>query len=233
MTVDAGMRAVLGATVEALTPGLRPVELSPGMARRHGRWRDEALVLETRVWAGEGWERVVVAHTLGPHGVVTATIIGLPADGWSHEVVGFDLIAFGGRLSLAAVDLAPLDDTHFEAHARPRLQRLHADAAKWVVERRSPTFAKATFSPEALIVAERAGTDGALLESVATFARGLAAFPTQRASDTARALEKKDGWKRAMNQNRKEMEALSRLFGEAWVREYVDSVLFPQREVTT
>jgi hypothetical protein len=36
-----------------------------------------------------------------------------------------------------------------------------------------------------------------------------------------------------MNQNRKEMEALSRLFGAAWVRDYVDEVLFPHEGVTT
>jgi hypothetical protein len=233
MTVDEGLRAVLDATVEALTPGLESLELPPSLARRHGRWRDDELVLETQVWRGEGWERVVVARTVGPHGVVTATVIALPEDGFSHEVVGFDLIAFGGRLSLAAVDLAPLDDAHFAAHARPRLQKLHDAAARWVIERRSPAFAKDTFSPEALIVAERNGAAGALLDPVAEFARSLAGFPVQRAHDASPALERKDQWKRAMNQNRKEMEALSRLFGAAWVREYVDLVLFPQREVTT
>jgi hypothetical protein len=170
---------------------------------------------------------------MGPHGVVTATVIALPADGFRHEVVGFDLIAFGGRLSLAAVDLAPLDDEHFAVHARPRLQRLHADASKWVVERRAPAFVKDTFSPDALIVAERQGTDGALLEAVTAFAKGLADFPTERAADESVARERKARWKRAMNQNRKEMEALSRLFGAAWVRDYVDEVLFPHEGVTT
>lgn len=224
--IDVGLRWVVGAAEELVDRlEVSPLPLPEGLSELRAGPRP--LVMRTRRWAGPRWSALTVATIEDADGALcTATVIGLPT-ATLLPIVGVDLIALGGALSLLAVDLAPTDMSFWEARCAPRLERLQRAAHEVTTPRRWPGFAAASFSRLALIAGARRGGEGPALAAVAAFLRTLPeAFeePEGEPGRVAAAQAQVRAWLRAERQNRKEQEALSRLFGRETAEAYLGEV---------
>ena len=135
--------------------------------------------------------------------------------------------SLGRALSLVAVDLAPTDREWWASQAAPRLERLHAITADAVVPRRWPEFAVEVFSPRALLVGVRRGREVEVLAGVAAFVAALADLAGESPADPAAASAAEARcrqWCLAERRNRREHDALARMFGEAVAAAYIDLV---------
>lgn len=229
--IDGGLRAVLAAAgrwIEAV--GMAPVPLPAGLDLLEGALGEAPLRLHTRRHVGGGFRSLTVASIAGGDQLLrSATLIGLPEPDTLAPVLGVDLIGFGGALSLVAVDLSPTDDAAWQARAAPLLDRLHAALAERVAPRRWPAFAAEVFSSRALIAGVRRGEEAPVLAAIAEFVAGLAPVfaaasggdprePARVAAAAARVL----AWRRAELANRREHDALARIFGEATAAAYLE-----------
>jgi hypothetical protein len=231
---ERGLRAVRAAA-EALVVrlGLRALAVPAELRRIDGTLRDRPVSLRMRRFTGEGRVVLTIAEVVEQGGALCAvTVIGMPADGSLAPVLGIDLVALGGSLSLIAVDLAPTDAAVWDAHAEPLLARLHHASEAAVVPRRWPGFAVEVFSRRALLAGARRGGEVAALDAVARFAVSLAplyAGDEPDRVDPARAgaaAERRRGWCRAERRNRREHDALTRMFGAGPAAATLD-LLFP------
>lgn len=226
--IDGGLRAVLAAAEGWIAAArLEPVALPGGLDGLEGTFGAAPLRLLTRRHAGAGLRSLTVARIVDGEGLLrSATLIGLPAPDTLAPVLGVDLIGFGGALSLVAVDLSPTDDARWAAAAAPPLERLHAALADGVVPRRWPAFAAEVFSPRALIAGVRRGAEAPVLAAVAAFVAGLApvyaAAPQPEPDRVAAAAARELAWRRAELRNRREHDALGRIFGEATATAYLE-----------
>lgn len=231
----AGLAAVLDAG-DRLTRALAmtELELPAGLDRLVGEARGAPLELTTRAWTGAPLERLVIASIRVGGALRSATLIGLPRAASRVPILGVDLIALGGGLSLAAIDLAAIDDAAWEAGARPLLDACHAAIAGQVVARRWPSFAAEVFSPRAVIVGARPGHEHAVLAAAAALVDGYAALAAAadggaRPEAEAAARRRRLAWQAAERRNRREHDALSRLFGGEPAARYL-TYLFGQDE---
>lgn len=226
--IDAGLRAVLAAAerwIDAVK--LSPVTLPGGLGQLRGALGEATLQLDTRRHVGGGFAALTVASIRDEQGLLrSATLIGLPEPATLAPVLGVDLIGFGGALSLVAVDLSPTDDAAWAGLAAPLLARLHAALGEHVVPRRWPAFAAAVFSSRAVIVGVRRGAEAPVLAAVAEFVADVAAvFSGPRTTDPSRiaaVAARVVAWRRAELANRREHDALARIFGEADAAAYLE-----------
>jgi hypothetical protein len=226
--IDAGLRSVLAAAQAWIdADALDRVTLPRGLDQLRGAHGEATLQLDTRRHVGGGFAALTVAAIRDDHGLLrSATIIGLPEPATLAPVLGVDLIGFGGALSLVAVDLAPTDETTWAGHAATSLARLHAEVGEHVVPRRWPAFAAEVFSSRALIVGVRRGAEAPVLAAVAAFVGDVAAvFSGPRTTDAARcaaAAARVARWRGAELANRREHDALARIFGAADAAAYLE-----------
>ena len=226
--IDLGLRAVLAAAgrwVDAA--GLERVSLPGGLGELRGALGDASLRLLTRRHIGGGFASLTVAGIDDAGNELrSATLIGLPEPATLAPVLGVDLIGFGGALSLVAVDLSPTDDQAWAERAGPLLGELHAAVAGHVVARRWPAFAAEVFSSRALIAGVRRGEEAAVLAAVARFVAEVGeVFAGPPATDPRRiaaAAARVVAWRRAELANRREHDALARIFGEAAAAAYLE-----------
>ena len=213
-------------TTVSLAPCPVPLQLRTIVGSHQGG----PLRLETRRWRGAGFAALTMATIRdASDDLCSLTIIGLPATGTPTPILGVDLIGLGGALSLIAVDLAPTDDASWRAIAVSPLTALHAAVAACVVPRRWPSFAAEVFSPHALIAGVRRGSELEVLGAVADFVeRAMDAWAPRavleviEAERAAAADARVSAWCRAELRNRREHDALTRLFGEAPAASYLD-----------
>lgn len=218
--LHSGLAAVLAAA-ERLVAGLGLVEvpLPAGLARLRGHVRGETVELRTRSFTGHVFEAIFIATiSAGVGAPRSATVIALPAPGSLLPILGVDLIALGGALSLAAIDLAPVDDAAWSRDAEPLLLALHRRVEDRVIPRRWPAFAHRTFSRLALIGAGPRGDEAPLLSAAADLVDAygdLARAPSEPpAPESALAAHRRRrAWQAAELDNRREHDALARLFG--------------------
>lgn len=228
--IEAGLREVLAATrAWSATLGLRPAPLPGELARMDGELRGAPLRLETRREQGGPFASLTCATICGADGgLCSVTVIGMPADATGGPVLGVDLIGLGGALSLVAVDLAPIDDPRWEERAAAPLAELHAAIGDGVVARRVPSFAQGVFSPRALIVGAQRGAEAPLLAAVRAFIARLpevyAEGPALAPARAAAARERVSAWCRAELCNRREHDALARIFGAGPAAAYLEQL---------
>lgn len=226
--IDIGLRNVLAVAERAIAAaGLVPCALPGGLGVLVGTHAGDPLHMHTRRWRGPDFAALTVATIAdATQQLRSVTIIGMPAAGTSAPIVGVDLIGLAGALSLVAVDLAPTDDAAWQTHAAAMLTALHASVESRVVPRRRPSFADEVFSPRALIAGVRRGAELAVLDAVASFVEhALGRWPAPLAlapERAAAASDRVDAWCRAELRNRREHDALTRLFGAAPATAYLD-----------
>jgi hypothetical protein len=150
---------------------------------------------------------------------MTRTLVGLPKT--NVPIVGMDAVAMKGRVSLFALDLAPAGDTN--GWRAPLLSASKEHLSAWK-ERPMPAFAHDTFSGEAIIGSVSEGEESALLACTDHLFGGLAS-EVQSSSGTADP-GRVNAWLASERKNRKERNALSRIFGEETALAYFDEFLF-------
>lgn len=191
-----------------------------------------ALTLTTERYQG-GWFDVLTLATLTTSAgqLCSLTVVGLPFRHSGHPILGIDLIALRGALSLIAVDLAPTDDAAWESHCAPLLADLIQSLDGVITHRKRPDFTEGVFSPLALIAGAHAGKESQIFSVLSGFLRKVAALPTEMGiTDPALVHpdrpDRRERWLAAERRNRKEHNALARLFGAALATEYLDGFLF-------
>jgi hypothetical protein len=226
--IDIGLRNVLSVAELAIAGAGLVRCIFPGeLGALVGTHAGDPLRMHTRRWCGAGFSALTVA-TIGDASDLlrTVTIVGLPAAGDPGPILGVDLIGLGGALSLVAVDLAPTDEVTWQTDAAAALAELHAAVEPHVVQRRRPSFADEVFSPRALIAGVRRGAERTVLDAVARFVEhAIGPRSPSRAIEPERAAaanDRVDAWCRAELRNRREHDALTRLFGAAPATAYLD-----------
>lgn len=225
--IDRGLRDV-AAAAEALAAALdlRPQPVPAPLRRLDGEVRGAPVALHTRRFAGPAWSLTLAEIVAADATRLAVTAIGMPTD-TPAPILGLDLVAVQGALSLVAVDLAPTDDAAWAAHAAPALDRLHAALAGLVVARRWPAFAAEVFSPKALIAGVHRGHEPAVLAAIAAFIPAVAPIVAATTpTPDPHAVDRRRRWCLAERRNRREHDALARMFGADKVAPYID-FLFP------
>lgn len=229
--LDRGLRGVRAAG-EALVAslGLRPLAVPDGLHELEGTLRGAPVRLRTRRFSGGALAALTLAEIAEVGGPLRAvTMIGMPGAGTLAPILGIDLVALGGALSLVAVDLAPTDEMLWATLAAPLLERLQQVSAGRTVARRWPEFAVEVFSPRALLAGARRGREAAVLADVAWFVSALRRlYWDRRASVPARQAEaeaRRRRWCVAERRNRREHDALAQMFGVARAGAYLDLLL--------
>lgn len=226
-----GMRGVLDAADTLITRlELTEVEVPPTLRRIAGSVRDSPITMTVRRFVGGAFAALTVATIVDLDGRPRAvTLIGTPSDDSLAPILGVDLVALGGSLSLVAVDLAPIDDEAWRA-GEPLLDQLHRATEGRIVARRWPDFAAEVFSARALLAGVHRGHTSAVLREVAGFVVALAPIyaPAPAAEQARRdaARHRSRRWRLAERRNRREHDALSRIFGETSAAALVE-LLFP------
>jgi hypothetical protein len=218
--LSAGLRAIVDVALTRLVRDLelRPATVPDGLARLRGELRDRPVIMHAQAYEGTSFERLVLATIVdGAGSLRSVTIIGTPAAARGLPILGVDLIALGGALSLAAVDLAPTDGATWEGLGAPLLRELRAAIDGRVIARRRPIFAEGVFSPLAVIVGARRGEEAPVLTATAGLLDAFAAAVTGAAplaeARAAAARRRVLAWCAAERRNRREHDALRRIFG--------------------
>ncbi|MGB1015337.1 MAG: hypothetical protein ACPG4T_14475 [Nannocystaceae bacterium] len=217
-----GLQAIVTTTKACLVAphGMTELAVPGGLSELTGEVRGQPVKMHTQSFTGSVWTRLVVSTIFDATGTpCTATVIGTPDPTTGMPILGMDLIAFGGALSLVAIDLAPTDEQRWNDHARPLLCQLHDRVEGQVKHRRWPSFAQDVFSPLALIAGVARGRESALFPAALEFIESLGApLNDIGALDPARVAQAEHrirAWEAAERQNRREHNALKRIFGPA------------------
>ncbi len=233
--------------------GLKPVPIAAELAQVDGILRGRAVRMTSQRYSGPGFAALTIAaittQTEAPIGLadapsrtagspepatsVSLTVVGLPWPGSGLPILGMDLIALRGSLSLVAIDLAPTDHDLFQARCAPPLLRLQNRVAEAVVPRRPPAFTQGTFSSLALIAAARPGSEAVVFDAVLRFideaaelSRSALPNPPDLYAATQRDRAAIARWLAAERQNRREHNALAQIFGEPFAERYLHGFLF-------
>lgn len=230
-SIDSGLRGLVHSAERTFLCGaeLTPAAIPAGLARIDGSLDGQPLTLCTRRYHGAGFASLTVAAIHCAEQLRTLTVIGLPRRGSPGPVLGMDIIALHGQISLLAIDLSPTDPEFWEAHCRKRLEELAARIdATALVWRKPPAFSAGTFSPLALICGVRAGLEPQVLAALESFLCEVPAITRQAesAAPSPAARDRLTSWLQAEQRNRKEHAALSRMFGAELAARYLDGFLF-------
>lgn len=228
--LDAGLRRLWHKACTQMVDelALLPVALPPTLARAEGTLGDRPVIMHTRRYQGAQLAPLTVAVLEIDQCLCSLTVIGLPPAGSPGPVLGIDLIALRGTLSLVAIDLSPLDESFWSAHCSSLLAAVHTLAAPALVPRKRPEFAAEVFSPQALIAGARAGEEEAVLAGVEFLLARIAPLFERAATQgpVPGADSRLHRWLAAERRNRKEHNALAQLFGATFAAEYLDRFLF-------
>jgi len=230
--LDRGLRDVMNHArrVFSSAPGIKISQPPDGLSPIYGQLGNTGVTLQTTVCIGGGWSRLVFAWIEDDDGHWrSATIIGIPDHGSLLPILGVDLIAFQGTLSLAALDLAPLDQQTWDERCAPILRQLNAQYVPALIQRKRPDFTQGSFSNLAVIVGAKRGHEWYAFEAAKKMLSVAAHLGPCTSHDTPRAEQAWDNnqrWRRHELQNRKEQAAFSRLFGEDVSRSYMQDFLF-------
>ena len=214
--------------------GLHEVTIPQDLALAHGLLRGTPVSLRTRRFVGPGFSPLSIARIQTEQGqVCSLTVVGLPPTGGGLPILGMDLIALSGALSLVAVDLAPTDARTWQADCEPVLLRLSQQTESCLVPRKRPQFTVDTFSPRAVIAGARSGSEWSVFCALVEFLqqasdlwlRSVLREPLcGQAAHAAEACVLR--WLAAEQQNRKEHNALAGIFGAAFAERYLNQFLF-------
>lgn len=233
----------LDALVEELLisgPGRVQREIAPAYREMAGSFAEARILMTSARYSGAGMESLTISKiTDDSGGLRSLTVIGQPEPGSKLPILGMDLIALRGPLSLIAVDLSPTDDELFDSVWRhPLLSLLAANerlGPQKLTLRKRPDFCAETFSPHAAILAARPGQEPLVKELLTAFVRESArlfaeatsgpepSWPAARAHASRQRVLR---WREAELRNRKEVSALASLFGPERARSFLSEFLF-------
>jgi hypothetical protein len=229
--IDRLLRQLLATAHRQLVdgPALSPVSIAADLHTAHGSIHSSPVILTSQRFCGGAWESLTLASiATAQQQLCSLTVIGIPAATTAWPILGIDLIAIRGALSLVAVDLAPTDLPLWEAQAAGVLRTLHSQVAGSVVLRKRPQFTDGAFSELALIAGARPAAEPTIAVAIDQFLHSTAdllAQPLGQPPPPA-AAARRSGWLAAERRNRKEHNALANIFGPDFARRYLDEFLF-------
>lgn len=220
--------------------GLQEVAISADLAAANGLLRGAQVVLRTRRYRGAGFAPLTLAHIENAQGgLCSLTVVGLPQPGSGLPILGMDLIALNGALSLVAVDLAPIRAQTWQTDCTPLLMSLQQQAAGSLIARKRPEFTVDTFSPLAVIAGARSGAEWNVFCALVEFLQRASDLWLRRMGqitasdvsledrgDTQAEAESVRRWLLAEQTNRKEHSALAAIFGPDFAKRYLHEFLF-------
>jgi hypothetical protein len=214
--------------------GLQRVELVPELAVVSGTLRGTSVCMQTVRFSGPGFLHLTVARIeTAPGRPCSLTVVGVPQPGRGLPILGMDLIALSGALSLVAVDLAPTDRHLWQAGCAPVLLGLQQQSTGSLVPRKRPEFTVDAFSSLALIAGAKKGSEWSVLCALVEFLQQTSdlwmrslAQPEPETTSLASEIDCIRKWMLAEQANRKEHNALAAIFGPEFARSYLHDFLF-------
>ncbi|MEO0814212.1 MAG: hypothetical protein AAFY60_15225, partial [Myxococcota bacterium] len=215
--------------LESCSHWLSEVEVPDALAHRVGYIGDEQVELRTRRFRGGALESLTFASISDTTGMCrSVTLIGFPTADSPLPILGVDLIAFRRHLSLVALDYAPTNFAYWNQTASPVLRHLRDWTESHLKARKRPEFTVDAFSDLAIISASPRGSEAIaceaatrLLSTYLNFARESMVWPSQPGDQTVAQ------WCEAERQNRKEHDALGRVFGSSFAESYLAYLFTP------
>lgn len=222
---------------------LQPVALPPDLACAAGMLRGQPVRMYTQRFSGSGFLSLTVARIeASPGRLCSLTVVGVPQPGAGLPILGMDLIALSGSLSLVAVDLAPTDAQAdaptWHSDCAPLLRDLQQQTHDVLTPRKRPQFTVDTFSPLSVIAGARNGTEEIVLRGLTTFLQRVSDLWLHKQADcrtqgaetesprSQAELDRIRRWMLAEQSNRKEHNALSVIFGAEFAARYLHGFLF-------
>lgn len=233
MSAGPGVLAIGDACERALTErfALRALALDPAVAGARGAWKGEPAVVDARAYTGGPLRYArVVRVVAGP--LAIANVLGVSHHALGLPILGIDLVALGTRdAAMVAADLTP---TLPAGRARDAQLAAASDLVgpdpALPPGGELPGWCREWFSPRALYVrpaaAELPVAGEALARRIAALA-GLAAAATPDPARAAVVARRVDGYFQAHRTEDKGLGLLGRMFGFAWMEQFVAEILFP------
>lgn len=236
MSTTAALQAV-SARVERLIQRLHlhEMKIESCFSQAEGQIAGHAVRMRSRRYRGAAFESLTVAYLYNLNDkLLSVTVSGIPVAATGLPILGLDYVGFRGTLSLVALDLCPVNEPVWQARCAEPLMRLHRDA-QTLVARKIPGFTQGVFSEYAIF---SAAVDPAQCQYSVTLAERLLDYAEQLygslsdnlllpvGSEAGHSLQQIQRWKQAMQSNKKEHSALSRIFGEVFTEKYLKAFLF-------
>jgi len=202
--------------------GLVAEPLPERFVRRDGEWNGRPLVLETRAFEGDGF-RLRLAEVRSDAAVESLTVLFLPPRESALPIFGADVVAFGGTLSAAIVDVTPKG---------PWLPRPDVAKAKELLEsagtvRAFSADSETPFSPEVVFVQPRAGGSAPLLSGFSEMVRAWESSVGSKLVNANAAAIAEDVYLAKLALVKRQAKVVSKLFGAHWTEGYFQCFFSP------
>lgn len=216
---------------EKLAQGpLSPVGLSQDIALAQGNIQSEPVSMKTRRWQSERFESVTLASIVNSQNhLLSVTLSALPAPQFPFPIWGMDYVGFRGSLSLLAMDLYPVEPSFFEEVFSDFVISQRTQSTEALISRKSPDLPMGALSPLAMVAAAKTEEQMRLAQSLALeecdfyFQKSLNAQQDMTLKENKERIRQ---WKQSMLKNKKELGALSRIFGAEYAQHYLHEFLF-------
>ena len=214
---------------DLLTPHAFVEEEVPAhFARMEGTMKTTHYALTSRRFRGPGGACATLAimtdTDTGALASVTASCCPPSGNGW--PILGVDLVAFRKMMNLVVLDVSPLTP-NTTGPATDALAELKASFEDRLPKRKRPEFVSQTFSDHAIFCAARPEDADFVAQGAQRLIQTYAAM-LQHGDEGDRSPEEQarlDAWCAAMRTNKKELKALTTIFGDP-ARVYLDDFLF-------
>ena len=224
--------------------GLKPLEVPPRFAYAQGSYGGIPVELHTRRYHGSSFSEFTVATMLEAFPsnqtepsraaplIRSLTLHGVPKKGMPQPILGVDLVSNEHGMPLIALDLSPVDLDFHAAQCEALLLAVRIAAEPGVIHRKWPQFAQSTYSSLALIAGTRPeGAEYAIAAATLLLRGAKPIYARAISADAAPGQlieyeKRRATWLEAQRQNRKELDALSRIFGADFSSRYHNEFLF-------
>lgn len=226
-----GFVAAMDAVREQLTRGcgLEPIALAPGLAHARAELHGAPITVDARMLRGGPLALARFAAVRGP-GVEIASLVCVARTALGLPIFGADLVALGPRRSLVAIDLSP-SVPELAEHDLAGLAARRRDAPTLASAGTLPPWCAPLFSPQHVFARPEPEQAPLVHASLFAFADAYAelldgALPRAGHSDAAATMTRR--YLAAHREDDKSRTVLANAFGDAWARDFVEQVLFPE-----
>ncbi|MBL8954608.1 MAG: hypothetical protein JNK82_27770 [Myxococcaceae bacterium] len=202
---------------ESLTLSALPTE--PRFEAAEGRFRGRPAWLSSRTFAGGGL-RFARFVTVTGDGLDIGNVLCIPEPTSPLPIFGADVVGLGADAIVAAADLSPMSHglplPQLPSHTLPSPNgELPPWAARW-------------FSPQAFVTRTHVGQAAGVERVVTGYAEAFLGLLAARAPAGSDLTEAHLAYCRDHREQDRALGMLRKIFGEAFSREFLSTVLFPE-----